>query len=69
MSTIAERAIEATDLHFIEVHIAPWEGANGRRSYSVIGLTGEGRVYRYDAACDGWVPWSMRIVTECEHKR
>lgn len=27
MSTIAERAAEATDLHFVEVHIAPWEGA------------------------------------------
>lgn len=57
------------ELTFAEIHIAPWDGANGLRSYSVIGLTKEGKVYRYDAKCDGWIPWSMTLADCGGHRR
>ncbi len=57
-------------LKFQQIVVAPWQGDNGM-TYSVIGLEQDGRVYRYDAKCDGWIPWSNELATTCKvpHKR
>jgi hypothetical protein len=36
-------------------------------SYSLIGLSEDGCVYRYDPQCEGWIPWSMAIA-ECRER-
>jgi hypothetical protein len=52
-----------------QVLALPWDGNTGR-TYSVLGLAKDGRVYRYDLSCGGWIPWSMKVA-RCakEHKR
>jgi|SRR5580692_4614868 hypothetical protein len=52
-----------------QLYIAPW-GRDGDVSYSVIGLSVEGKVYRWDGKCTGWIPWNMHEA-ECaaEHKK
>ena len=41
-----------------QIAIAPWEGTNGL-TYSTLALGKDGVVYRYDAACEGWVAYHM----------
>lgn len=35
---------------------------DGSGSYSVVGLTEGGDVYRYDPQCQGWIAWQMQQV-------
>lgn len=51
---------------FKQVVIAQWEGAT--LSYSTLALGEDGRVYRYDVGCQGWLPLPNTLV-ECEHRR
>jgi hypothetical protein len=38
-------------------------------SYSLLGLSTNGRVYRYDPKCEAWIPWSDKIATcKKDHK-
>jgi hypothetical protein len=43
--------------------VAPFTGATGTLTYSTLGLSTDGRVYRYDPPCQGWIPWEMVAVT------
>jgi hypothetical protein len=38
-------------------------------TYSTLGLATDGNVYRYDAACKGWIRYSMAVATCTEHRR
>ena len=40
---------------------------DGSSTYSVLGVGTNGRVYRYDAKCDAWIPWSNKVST-CKKK-
>lgn len=31
-------------------------------TYSTLGLSEDGCVYRYDPKCEGWIPWSMKVA-------
>ena len=42
---------------------------DGSGSYCVIGLSEEGKVYRYDANCRGWIEWNMTISSCGRHNR
>lgn len=44
-----------------QIVAAPFTSA-GIQSYSVLGLSNDGKVYRYDPKCLGWVPWSMTVA-------
>ena len=61
--------LDGPELKMQQLYIAPW-GRNGDLSYSVFGLTTEGKVYRWDGKCTGWIPWNMHEA-ECaaEHKK
>ncbi len=38
-------------------------------SYSVLGVSTSGRVYRFDPKCDAWIRWSNKIATcGADHK-
>ena len=55
-------------LKFKQIISAEWEGNYGQ-TYSIIALSEDGRVYRYDAKCEGWIPWSMDEATcKDDHK-
>ncbi len=45
-------------IRMTQILAAPWDGHAGR-TYSLIGLSDKDVVYRYDNACNGWVPYNM----------
>ncbi len=49
-------------LRMKQILAAHWDGATGR-TYSLIALSEDGKVYRYDAKCEGWYAWSMKDAT------
>lgn len=55
------------NLKMQQIQIAQWLTAEGKSGFSVIGLGVDGCVYRYQAGEDGWVPFSMRKVTESNY--
>lgn len=61
-------ARKATTVRFKQIEVARFTTREGS-SYSVLGLSASGRVYRYDPKCDGWIPWSNKIATcKARHK-
>ena len=52
---------------FKQVIVAQWEGDTGN-TYSTFALSEDGRVYRFDVGCQGWLKLPDKLVT-CEHKR
>ena len=52
---------EAKTIRFKQLVIAPWEGENGM-TYSTLALGEDGKVYRYDPQCEGWIPWPDKIA-------
>lgn len=46
-----------------QIVVAPWMGAKGM-TYSLVALGEDGAVYRYDAACNGWIRYQM-AAAEC----
>ncbi len=53
---------KAPEIEMKQIAIAPWDGSNGGRTYSVFGLGEDGKVYRFDGKCTGWIPQNMRIA-------
>ncbi len=49
------------EVRFSQILAAPFATDAGA-SYSLIGLTPDGRVFRYDPKCEGWIPWPMSIA-------
>lgn len=56
-------------LRFTQIVVANWHDENKRMHYSTLALGIDGRVYRYDAQCNGWIVWSDRLATCGGHKR
>jgi hypothetical protein len=55
-------------VRFTQIVTAPFTTSTGS-SYSVLGVSREGRVYRFDPKCDAWIPWSDKIATcKADHK-
>lgn len=44
--------------HFLSSNMETYNG-----SHVILGLSEDGKVYRYDAHCEGWIPWPMVAVT------
>lgn len=52
-----------------QIIVAPWSSGKGS-SYSIFGLTTEGKMFRYDRPCDNWLPCGMEIaVCYPEHEK
>lgn len=52
-----------TELRMKQILVGQWVNTyQGGESFSVIGLTDDGKVYRYDMTREGWVAWSMREI-------
>lgn len=51
------------EIRMQQILSAEWDGAKGR-TYSIIALGVDGFVYRYDAACNGWIRFSTGVA-EC----
>ena len=49
-------------VRMVQIIAGHWSTDDGIDSYSVIGLSTVGDVYRYDATNCGWVPWSMDVL-------
>ena len=58
-----------TKIKMIQIIVAPWTGNTGLLSYSTLGLDNKGQIWRYDAACSGWIAWNMEPATCAGHKR
>jgi hypothetical protein len=52
----------AKTVKFAQIATAPFSTDTGS-SYSVLGLSTGGRVYRFDPKCDAWIPWSNKVAT------
>lgn len=52
-----------SELKAAQIIVAPFQKVGGPLSYSIIALGVDGRVYRYDPKCEGWLPWSMKVAT------
>ena len=50
-------------MKMISLHIAQWEGDNGL-SYSTLSIDNQGKVWRYDPKCQGWVGYIMKPVAK-----
>lgn len=55
----SRKTILSSELRFTNFRTAGWHGQGGL-TYSLIALSTEGILYRYDNACDGWLPYSMK---------
>lgn len=51
------------ELRMTQIAVGQWVNTyQGGESYSVIGLSVAGKVYRYDISREGWVAWSMKEI-------
>lgn len=60
----------ATTVSFVQIEVAPFTTTPGS-SYSALGLSTTGRVYRHDPKCNAWIPWSnnlLRYLTQYERR-
>lgn len=60
------RVHQASEVRFAQILAAPFATDAGA-SYSLVGLTHDGRVFRFDPKCQGWIPWPMAIA-ECREQ-
>ena len=44
-----------------QIVVAPFTTERGS-SYSTLGLGTDGKVYRYDPKCEGWIAWPMKLA-------
>lgn len=56
----------AGEVRFKQLLAGQFSTADGM-SYSLIGLSEDGRVFRYDPKCEGWIQWPM-TVAECREQ-
>jgi hypothetical protein len=54
--------MERNEIRIKQIVTGMWSGENGTESYSVIGLSEEGIVYRYDVTNCGWVQFAMGVI-------
>lgn len=61
MATRKPKAPE--ELKMVQITTGHWiSTAQGNQSFSVVGLSDQGKVYRYDVGREGWVPWNMQEI-------
>lgn len=58
---------ESKTVKFVQIIAGQFSQDLGRLSYSVLGVSTNGRVYRFDPKCDAWIPWSNKVAT-CKEK-
>jgi len=59
---MARRKIDPQNkLRLRQLMIAPWQGQDGRMTYSLVALGIDGAAYRFEVASGGWVPYSMDV--------
>jgi hypothetical protein len=56
-------ASEKKTVKFKQITTGHFSGKDGSSSYSVLGVSTGGRVYRYDPQCEAWIPWSNKVAT------
>jgi hypothetical protein len=54
---------ESKTVKFVQITTGHFSGKDGSSSYSVLGVSTGGRVYRYDPQCEAWIPWSNKVAT------
>jgi hypothetical protein len=59
----ARKKAAAKTVKFVQITTGHFSGKDGSSSYSVLGVSTGGRVYRYDPQCDAWIPWSNKVAT------
>ena len=58
------------DLRMKQIAVGQWVNTyQGGESFSIIGLTKDGKVYRYDMGREGWVAWKMNEIPPKERKQ
>jgi hypothetical protein len=69
LATVKPRRTSDKKVRMTQIAVAPWQGDKGM-TYSILALSEDGAVYRYDAKCTGWIPWNM-CEAECanDHHR
>jgi hypothetical protein len=51
------------ELQMRQIVVGQWVNTyRGGESFSIIGLSEDGKVYRYDMSRDGWVAWNMNEI-------
>ena len=57
------------ELRMKEIIPVQWEGDERLLTYSLYGLSKDGKLYRMDGKCTGWIPQNMKLaVCAKEHK-
>lgn len=51
------------ELRVKQLIVAPFQVKDGPLTYSTLAVGEDGKAYRYDPKCSGWLPWSMKIAT------
>lgn len=64
---MAARKKAVAKVKMVQITTGHFSGKDGSSSYSVLGVSTNGRVYRYDPKCDAWIPWSNKVAT-CKKK-
>jgi hypothetical protein len=59
--TISTNTSPITEVRFVDIKVAPWDGVSGR-TYSLIGLSDEGKVYRFEMGAGRWVGYNMESL-------
>ncbi len=63
---VAERPVKkakAKTVKMAQITTGHFSNGDGVSSYSVLGVSTGGRVYRYDPKCEAWIPWSNKVAT------
>jgi hypothetical protein len=57
------------ELRVKQIAVAQWRNSDNVLSHSTFALGEDGKVYRFDVKCNGWMPLPMNIVhCRSEHK-
>jgi len=48
--------------------VAQWQGENGQLTSSLVAVSTEGAVYRFEKSSGGWVPYCMDTFEKRERK-
>lgn len=51
------------EVKFTQLVVAPWDGDNGRRTYSMFALGDDGKVYRHDRSKGAWRSAGNRMMS------
>jgi hypothetical protein len=61
-STLPADRLDQAEVRFKQIIVGQFTSDRGG-GYSTLGLSEDGRVYRYDPHCEGWIPWPMKVAS------